>query len=419
LENFADILGECYPQKKILLDLSHLPAAYNGSSEYTLHLLEYLAPMLEETYEFSIAVSRPFDLLFSLSSTYDNVLFYEEIREKRFDLVFVPHQIFGLGHLSLLNHIAPRWIVTMHDSISLRCNALHASDTELSATLVTKYGDGIICISNAARKDMKEYLGEEALSKSTVIYHGYSEKKVTFSEDTNIPFQGNFFLLVGNHFSHKAVGRTLKSLPSHLNIVVLGGEKQKSVSRANTHVIVSGQTPESEIATLYKHCKGIIFPSQYEGFGLPLLHAAQYGKHVIACDTESNREIAKELHLENAIKYFSVFPEIATLCDAILSEKEPLITSDSMQRTWKDTAQDTAQYIEEVLRKPVDTKKLQERFALLKELERKQHEAEYYKKSFLTKSLQKTALRVGKQLQPYPRIKKNLRSVAKAMRLPH
>lgn len=418
-DHFADILGECYPQKKILVDLSHLPAAYNGSSEYALHLLRHLAPILGEEYDLSIAVSRPFDMLFAISSTYENVLFYEEVREKRFDLVFVPHQIFGIGHLSLLNYLAPRWAVTMHDVISLRCNKLHTSDTELSTKLITRYADGLLCISNTAKKDMEEYLGNEVFTEPTVIYHGYSEEKLHTAEQVPLPFQADFFLLVGNHFSHKAISRTIAAVPADIAVVVLGGKKQKSLTRLNTHVVVSGHTPESDISAIYKSCKGIIFPSQYEGFGLPLLHAAAYRKQIIVCNTEVNREVCDAFNLKPYVRFFNEFSEIHSLCKTILSENREIPAMNTLLRTWKDTAQETAAYIEKILQKPVDIARLNQRFTLLKELERKQHEADFYKRSCLTKSLQKTASRVGKQLQPYPRLKKHLRSAAKAMRLPH
>lgn len=418
IEHFADILGECYSKKKILLDLSHLPAVYNGSSEYALHLLKHIAPLLEEEYEFHIVVSRPLDLLFGISRKYNNVLFYEEIQNKCYDLVFVPHQIFGIGHLSMLNSLSPRWVVTMHDVISLRCNKLHSLDTELATKLTAEYGSGLICISNTARKDMEEYLEEAAQADTTVVYHGYAQEQVMATKPETMPFKGEFFLLVGNHFHHKAISSALAALPSKLNIVVIGGKKQRSISRSNTHVIISGQTEEAEIEALYADCAGIIFPSQYEGFGLPLLHAGKYGKPIIACDTASNREIANVFALEEYTHYFSEFSEIEAFCHKTLTTQKKLPPADTCMRTWEDTAKDTAVFIEEILRKQIDVAQLTKRYSLLKEIERKQHEAEFYKRSLLTKSLQKVSSRVGQQLQPYPRAKKHLRSAAKAMRLP-
>jgi GT2 family glycosyltransferase len=417
MEHFADILGECYSKKKILFDLSHLPAAYNGSSEYALHLLEHLAPLLEEKYKLYIVVSRPLDLLFGISRKYKNVLFYEEIQDKRYDLVFVPHQIFGIGHLSMLNNVSPRWVVTMHDIISLRCNKLHSLDTEQAAKLTAKYGNGLICISNAAKEDMTEYLGNEIRASSTVIYHGYAQKQTTEAKQATAPFNDDFFLLVGNHFPHKAVSATLDALSPELNIVVLGGKKQRSLNRPNTHVIISGQTEEAEVSALYANCVGIIFPSQYEGFGLPLLHAGKYGKPIVVCDTASNKEISHAFNLSKYVRYFSHFSEINTLCNTILSAQKDIPPADTLLRTWKNVATDTALFIGEILHKQIDVPHLTKRYSLLKELERKQHEAEFYKRSLLMKSLQKVSSRVGKQLQPYPRAKKRLRSAAKAMRL--
>ena len=56
-------------------------------------------------------------------------------------------------------------------------------------------------------------------------------------------------------------------------------------------VVFTGYVPDAELAYLYSHCELFVFPSLYEGFGLPVLEAMRCGAPVIASDTSSMPEV--------------------------------------------------------------------------------------------------------------------------------
>jgi glycosyltransferase involved in cell wall biosynthesis len=56
-------------------------------------------------------------------------------------------------------------------------------------------------------------------------------------------------------------------------------------------VIMPGYITEEEKAVLYKNCQFFVFPSLYEGFGLPLLEAFYYGKAVLCSNNSSLPEV--------------------------------------------------------------------------------------------------------------------------------
>ena len=58
------------------------------------------------------------------------------------------------------------------------------------------------------------------------------------------------------------------------------------------HVIFAGYVPDEEFAALLYGCRGLIFPSLYEGFGMPLLEAMAAGKPVLASNATSLPEVA-------------------------------------------------------------------------------------------------------------------------------
>lgn len=66
------------------------------------------------------------------------------------------------------------------------------------------------------------------------------------------------------------------------------GNKTKILS----NIIYTGYLKDEELASLYNHCKAFIFPSLYEGFGIPPLEALQMGcRKLILSDIEVLKEV--------------------------------------------------------------------------------------------------------------------------------
>lgn len=67
-------------------------------------------------------------------------------------------------------------------------------------------------------------------------------------------------------------------------------------------VIIKGFTPDDELSKLYQTCQYVVFPSLYEGFGIPILEAFSYGKTVASSNRTSLPEVGG-----NACLYFDPF----------------------------------------------------------------------------------------------------------------
>jgi len=92
-------------------------------------------------------------------------------------------------------------------------------------------------------------------------------------------------LVVGNKFPHKDIAHTMELIAgpeasNSLNFDVLTDSPlQESEKLA---VYKSGSLAQDEITRLYSSCKFVLYPSYYEGFGLPLMEALHFGRPVIA-----------------------------------------------------------------------------------------------------------------------------------------
>ena len=94
-------------------------------------------------------------------------------------------------------------------------------------------------------------------------------------------------------------GFELSGLTSH-TLVVVGNW----VSRVHSGVVFPGRVSDDALARLYQQAAGFIFPSLYEGFGLPLLEAARFNVPILCSDIPVFREIART-HARYVLNYCS------------------------------------------------------------------------------------------------------------------
>jgi glycosyltransferase involved in cell wall biosynthesis len=140
-------------------------------------------------------------------------------------------------------------------------------------------------------------LREEALlCRIGLFSDGLAQEKKISSRAILQPY----FLYVGNAYPHKNLGMLLlvaKRFPTFF-FVLVGKEdyfyarlKRSATEQGMSNVIFSGFVTDQELGVLYRHAVAYLFPSLYEGFGLPPLEAMQHGLPVIASNQASLPEI--------------------------------------------------------------------------------------------------------------------------------
>ncbi len=167
--------------------------------------------------------------------------------------------------------------------------------------------DAVIAVSEFTRSRIGEVFGKNAYDKTTVIYHGsglegMKEKKTSFK----IPEK--YFLFTGTIEPRKNLTTFIKAFS--LSKKNLNGVKIVLAGREGTHtaevkdliskldldneIIITGYLSGEELKYLYSRAIALVFPSRYEGFGLPILEAAASGVPSIVSDLEVFREIYKD-----------------------------------------------------------------------------------------------------------------------------
>lgn len=126
-----------------------------------------------------------------------------------------------------------------------------------------------------------------------------------------------YFLYVGNAYPHKnlpVLFGVAKEFPE-ARVVLVGKEdyfytrlKEQARDQAVPNIIFTGFLDDTELSLLYRFARAYIFPSLYEGFGLPPLEAMARGTPVVSSDRGSLPEILGEAAL-----YFDPSDEAALL----------------------------------------------------------------------------------------------------------
>lgn len=138
-------------------------------------------------------------------------------------------------------------------------------------------------------------------SRSQIIAHRYTLTS-SDTQQENCAILQPYFLYVGNAYPHKNLERLVKVLStpegSDMKLVFVGKEdyfyrrlKEYTTTLSPNNIVFAGFVPDDELDVLYRYACAYVFPSLYEGFGLPPLEAMNKGVPVIASNAASLPEI--------------------------------------------------------------------------------------------------------------------------------
>ncbi|MGI1970357.1 glycosyltransferase family 4 protein [Shewanella baltica] len=224
--------------------------------------------------------------------------------------------VYWMPALSLTPFSKVRKIVTVHDLCPIAQWKIFGLPTAfaywclLGVQLVLS--KNIICISKFTQSELSKYFTSFFKSKSVVVHNGLSNRLTSSSTcNAGVNYSKPYFLCVGNVKPHKNILKLVhfflknSSYSKSYRLVVVGKVDgfrtgiEQSID-CNECITFTGFVGDDELAVLYNNASAFIFPSFYEGFGLPILEAMSFNLPILVADIEVFKEVAND-----KVKYFN------------------------------------------------------------------------------------------------------------------
>ncbi|MCC7416914.1 MAG: glycosyltransferase family 4 protein [Acidobacteria bacterium] len=228
--------------------------------------------------------------------------------------------LFHAPHYVLPPLVACRSVVTIHDCIHLMFpqylpGRLALTYARGSMAMAAGRATRVMTVSESSKRDIMRLFGTDP-AKISVIYNAYDERFGVEPSQEDVArvrerFQlhDQFVLYAGNVKPHKNLERLIEAFHlvrrrglEQLKLVMIGDEisryaaLRRAVHQHQLHKYVRflGYLPEETLAVMYRLAGVFVFPSLYEGFGLPPLEAMASGTPVVTSNVSSLPEVADQ-----------------------------------------------------------------------------------------------------------------------------
>ncbi|MDP2737093.1 MAG: glycosyltransferase family 1 protein, partial [bacterium] len=252
----------------------------------------------------------------------EQIIFPFYIWRERLDLIHFPH-------FNVPIFCPVKFIVTIHDLILIKFPTLRATTLgpviyqiknlayKIVIALAVKRARKILAVSEFTKDDLVKQFKLNP-DKVIVTYEGVAELvNANQSMDINMTLNKYsisqpYLLYVGNAYPHKNLEGLIKifseinKVKPEFKLVLVGkedyfyGRLKQYAKNFSNNIIFPGYVSDNELKTLYAEAALYIFPSFYEGFGLPPLEAMAHGLAVVS----SNKTCLPEI-LGSAALYFN------------------------------------------------------------------------------------------------------------------
>lgn len=241
--------------------------------------------------------------------------FYEWVQHDQVEVLHITdfyHPIYTAADLGRMKEKGVKLIMSLADVIPLRFPAKYPAEKrfiEENLLPLLPFIDKILAISTVTRQDLLDYLAIPP-AKVIVIHLGVDHQffcpQVQERDFTVLHKYGilpPYFLYVGGFDWRKNCETILRafanlspSLVSRVQLVLVGHDPptppmKEILLTLPQKPIITGFVPIEDLPPLYRHAAALLFPSLYEGFGLPVLEAMACGTPVIASHRSSLPEI--------------------------------------------------------------------------------------------------------------------------------
>jgi glycosyltransferase involved in cell wall biosynthesis len=213
-----------------------------------------------------------------------------------------------------------------------------------------------LLVPRAARNARRVLVVSERTKRDLIELYGLPEERIVVTPNGVDPIftpgparNGSYLLFVGAIQARKDPLAALEAArEAGLPLVVVGPEREPDLVRALLAggADLRGYVPTEELVELYRGAAALVFPSRYEGFGLPALEAMACGTPVVATPDPGVREVAGDAAL------YANRSRLGETVRRAVAERERLVAA-GLERargfSWAETARRTLEVYREAI----------------------------------------------------------------------
>lgn len=360
---------------KVLLDISQLGGHPNGTSLMATRLIREMVD-IEHNFELHV-VSTEQSIKFNQLESIANITLHSgwdtvTRQQTKFAHIFRMGQPFSMTDLRNVLRTGATHSFFMLDTIALDCG--YISNPEMLGTweAVASSASGFVYQSEFTRNQFERRFPDMQDTPNLVSYHSLSLDEYRPKTVRSLPatessliqpaglkgvLSSGFVLLVGNHFAHKDVIATFNHISMshpHIPIVVIGdSETRKTAVNAHGSIFLkSGDIRAEVMELLYATARAVIFPSFYEGFGLPIFDALSQNRRLFLRDSRINREIVTAIGVSsnsNNVVFYNDYADLVLKFSEHIDMPAPTSIEQDRPQTWRSSAVEICEFIEKII----------------------------------------------------------------------
>ena len=331
-----------------------LPILYSLDSNISVKILmQALKPDLNGQIEQVIVPSlekyfRPWSLWKEFHPILNGLLVNQRIKRSK-------NKIFHSTYYRSLKGWQGKQVLSVYDLIHEKYPDLFADASKVLylKSRALKRADHIICISRTTKEDLIRYyhIPDEKISIGLLAHN----EQFRIVDPTQINFRVNtpFLLYIGGRSVYKGFSDLVNAYSRwkfrhDVHLLVVGEEWTKqerdllSKLGIQDRVLLFGHVNDQQLCDLYNQARAFVYPSHYEGFGIPLLEAMACGCPLIASDIPSTREVAGTIPSYFEVAKLEILEDALNMCvekDLRNSKQVQVGLAWARQYSWQKTAQ--------------------------------------------------------------------------------
>ena len=275
---------------------------HNGTSQCILGILEGLVQVNDPRWKIDIWSSAVAAAFHELPKRFPDFRHVHGPLQDAYAALLVPNQPWALGTVLEHHGLALALVFNMLDTIAW--DVIYPSDDRVEPCwrYISKHADGLAYISAYTQDRFRVRFPVAPQVEERVVHLSLARREYELPQVAGTPLEGHI-LVFGNSYDHKDLAPTLDVLGEAFPLqefVVLGGASKS----ARVRVIPSGRTSNEDIHKLVASARAIVYPSYYEGFGLPVLESLAYGRPVLVRKSSLWSEIAANTRMPGQLIEF-------------------------------------------------------------------------------------------------------------------